>query len=131
MATTHPQYIWDHVHIRTPDVEGMARWFADTLGAEIVRTPARVDIKLGGGVIFLADAPDTVNPPPVTPYQGLDHIGLAVKDIDAVAAKLKAKGVEFTREPTTIRPGVRICFIRGPLGISVELLDRDAKYEMG
>ena len=51
-----------------------------------------------------------------------------VKDIDAVAAEIKAKGVEFTKEPTTIRPGVRICFIRGPQGISIELLERDQKY---
>ena len=71
---------------------------------------------------------DGVNSPPVTPYQGLDHFGLTVKDIDAVAAEIRAKGVEFTREPTTIRPGVRICFIRGPQGISIELLERDKKY---
>lgn len=128
--STFPTYTWDHVHIRTPDVEAMAQWFAETLGAEIVRGPARVDLKLGGGIIFLAEAPASVNPAPVTPYQGLDHIGLSVKDIDDVAASLKAKGVEFTKEPTTIRPGTRICFIRGPLGISVELLDRDAKYQM-
>ncbi len=31
------------------------------------------------------------------PHQGLDHIGLTVKDIDAVAAEIKAKGVEFTQ----------------------------------
>jgi len=73
-------------------------------------------------------AGDDVNTAPVTPYQGLDHFGLTVKDIDAVAAEIKAKGVEFTKEPTTIRPGVRICFIRGPQGISVELLERDKKY---
>ena len=72
--------------------------------------------------------PTWSNSPPVTPYQGLDHFGLTVKDIDAVAAEIKAKGVEFTREPTTIRPGVRICFIRGPQGISIELLERDQKY---
>ena len=71
---------------------------------------------------------DKVSPPPVTPYQGLDHFGLTVEDIDAVAAEIKAKGVEFTKEPTTIRPGVRICFIRGPQGISIELLERDKKY---
>ena len=45
-----------------------------------------------------------------------------------VAAGIKAKGVEFTKEPTTIRPGVRICFLRGPQGISIELLERDKKY---
>ena len=123
---------WDHVHIRTPDVEATAQWFADKLDAEILRAPGRVDIKLGGALIFLAPVtPEMgVNPPPVTPYLGLDHFGLKVKDIDAVAASLKAKGIEFTREPTTIRPGVRVCFIRGPLGISIELLDRDAKYQV-
>jgi lactoylglutathione lyase len=125
-----PQYTWDHVHIRTPDPEATAQWFADTLGAEIVRTPTRLDVKLGGANIFLAPvaADSGVNPPPVTPHQGLDHFGLTVKDIDAVAAQLKAKGVEFTKEPQTIRPGVRICFIRGPQGISIELLERDAKH---
>jgi catechol 2,3-dioxygenase-like lactoylglutathione lyase family enzyme len=131
MAGATPQFIWDHVHIRTPDPEATAKWFAETLGAEIVRTPVRLDVKLGSANIFLAPvtAGDGVNPPPSTPYQGLDHFGLSVKDIDDVAAHLKAKGVAFTKEPHTIRPGVRICFIRGPQGISIELLERDPKYK--
>ena len=85
---------------------------------------------LGGAKIFIAplEGDSVVNPPPPHPHQGLDHFGLTVKDIDAVAAEIKAKGVTFTREPTTIRPGIRICFIRGPEGISVELLERDKKY---
>jgi lactoylglutathione lyase len=29
-------------------------------------------------------------------------------------------------EPTTVRPGVRVAFLRGPEGVSIELLDRDA-----
>ena len=96
----------------------------------IIRGPGRIDVKLGGANVFIAPvkAGDGVHTPPVTPYQGLDHFGLTVKDIDAVAAEIKAKGVEFTKEPTTIRPGVRICFIRGPQGISIELLERDKKY---
>ena len=126
--TDHPTYTWDHVHIRTPDVEAMATWFADMLGAEIVRKPAMVIIELGGGRVFLAEATSDVHAPPAIPYQGLEHIGLAVKDIDAVAASLKAKGVKFTTEPTTLRPGTRVCFISGPLGISIELLERDPKY---
>jgi len=51
-----------------------------------------------------------------------------VKGIDAVAAELKKKGVEFTKEVHTPRPGIRICFIRGPQGVSIELLERDSKY---
>jgi lactoylglutathione lyase len=125
-----PEYTWDHVHLRTPDPEAMARWFESMLGAEVIRTmqqgKPRIDLKLGGANIFIAPvaAGEGVNPPPATPYQGLDHFGLTVSGIDAVAAELKAKGAEFTKEPTTVRPGVRVCFIRGPQGISIELLER-------
>ena len=124
------KFTWDHVHIRTPDVEATAQWFEKMLGAEIKRSTQqgqpRVDMVIGGANVFLAPvkAGDGVNTPPKTPYQGLDHFGLAVTGIDAIAADLKAKGVEFTREPTTVRPGTRVCFIRGPQGVSIELLDR-------
>jgi catechol 2,3-dioxygenase-like lactoylglutathione lyase family enzyme len=124
-------YTWDHIHLRTPDPEATAQWYERMLGAEVIRTmqqgQPRIDLKLGGANIFIAPvAPgDGVNPPPTTPYQGLDHFGLSVSGIDAIAAELKAKGVEFTKEPTTVRPGVRVCFIRGPQGVSIELLDRN------
>jgi len=57
---------------------------------------------------------------------GLEHIGLRVTGIDEAVAELKRKGAEFTREPTTIRPGVRIAFLRGPQNVHIELLDRNA-----
>src|SRR3569833_241693 len=113
------KFTWDHIHLRTPDPEATAQWFEKMLGAEIKRSmqqgAPRIDMVIGGANVFLA---------PVTPYQGLDHFGLSVTGIDAIAADLKAKGVEFTREPTTVRPGTRVCFIRGPQGVSIELLDR-------
>jgi lactoylglutathione lyase len=129
-SQTMPIVTWDHVHLRSPDPEATATWLENVLGGVIIRGPGRIDVKLGGANVFIAkvEQGDGVNSPPTTPYQGLDHFGLTVKDIDAVAAEIKAKGVEFTREPTTIRPGVRICFIRGPQGISIELLERDKKY---
>src|SRR5262249_8164563 len=125
-----PTYTWDHIHLRSPDPEATAQWFERILGAEIIRSmqqgKSRIDLKLGGANIFIAPvaAGDGVNPAPTTPYQGLDHFGLTVSGIDAIAAELKGKGVEFTTEPTTVRPGVRVCFIRGPQGISIELLER-------
>jgi len=124
------KYTWDHIHLRSPDPEATAQWFEKMLGAEVIRTmqqgTPRIDLKLGGANIFIAPvkAGDGVNTPPTTPYQGLDHFGLVVTGIDAVASELKAKGVEVTREPTTVRPGTRVCFIRGPQGVSIELLDR-------
>jgi lactoylglutathione lyase len=102
--------------------------------AQVIRSTVegkpRIDLRLGGADVFImpVGASDKVNAPPVTPYQGLDHFGLSVHGVDAVAAELKAKGAEFTMEPRTIRPGLRICFLRGPQGVSIELLDRDEKY---
>ena len=134
MSNAAPNYRWDHVHLRSPDPEATAAWFERILGAQVIRSTVegkpRIDLKLGGADVFMMPvAPgDKVNPPPVTPYQGLDHFGLTVSGIDAVAADLKAKGVEFTMEPRTIRPGLRICFLRGPQGISIELLERDQSY---
>ena len=134
MPNAAPNYRWDHIHLRGPDPDATAAWFERILGAQVIRSTVegkpRIDLKLGGADVFIMPvAPgDKVNPPPVTPYRGLDHFGLTVSGIDAVAAEIKAKGVEFTMEPRTIRPGLRICFLRGPQGISIELLERDQKY---
>jgi lactoylglutathione lyase len=134
MTNAAPNYQWDHVHLRSPDPEATAAWFERMLGAQVIRSTVegkpRIDLKLGGADVFIMPvAPgDKVNPAPVTPYQGLDHFGLTVSGIDAVATELKAKGAEFTMEPRTIRPGLRICFLRGPQGVSIELLERDEKY---
>lgn len=129
-----PNLTFDHMHLRTPDPEAMAQWFERMLGAEVIRTTQqgkpRIDIKLGGAKIFIAEVKpgDGVSAAPVTPYQGLDHFGLFVKDLDAVVKELKEKGAEFTMEPNVPRPGIKICFLRGPQGISIELLERDSKY---
>jgi catechol 2,3-dioxygenase-like lactoylglutathione lyase family enzyme len=123
-------FTYDHIHLRSPNPEATAQWYERMFGAEVLRSMQqgnpRIDLKLGGANIFIAQTTAEVNPAPTTPYQGLDHFGLSVSNIDAIAADLKAKGVEFTKEPTTVRPGVRICFVRGPEGVSIELLDRSA-----
>ncbi len=123
-----------NIHLRSPDPEATAAWFERMLGAQVIRSmqqgKPRIDLKLGGADVFIMPVVpgDGVNPAPATPYQGLDHFGLSVTGIDAVAAELKAKGAEFTMEPRTIRPGIRVCFLRGPQGVSIELLERNDAY---
>lgn len=124
-------YVFDHIHLFSPDPEATAAWYERIFGAEIIRTPqpggkTRLDLKLGGGNIFILDVKgDAKTSGPVkSPHQGLDHFGLHVNNIDAVCADLKSKGVKFTREPETIRPGVRIAFLVGPEDVSIELLER-------
>lgn len=126
------EFSYDHVHLRSPDPEATAAWYHRMFGAEVIHSVMsngieRTDIKLAGVNHFIAKVPDSAElaEKPENAFVGLDHIGLRVANIDAVCDELKAKGAEFTVEPKTIRPGVRIAFVRGPQNVLIELLDRD------
>ena len=126
------EFAYDHVHLRSPDPDETARYYERMFGAEIIKSVMsnglpRTDMKLGGVMFFIAQVPADASlaKKPEGSFVGLDHMGLRVKNIDAVCAELKAKGAEFTVEPKTIRPGVRIAFVRGPQNVLIELLDRD------
>ena len=124
------KFTWEHIHLRSPDPAATAAWYEQMLGAEVIRTPlpdgsTRIDLDLTGQKIFIAQADAAkTGTPPQSPYMGLDHFGLTVTDIDAAVAELKAKGVGFTMEPKTIRPGVRIAFLTAPQDVSIELIQR-------
>ena len=126
------KFAYDHIHLRSPNAEETAQWYERMFGAEIVRSiqsdgRPRLDLNLGGVAVFIAQVPEAnaVADPPQPPFLGLEHIGLRVEGIDAAVSELKAKGAEFTVEPKTIRPGVRIAFLRGPQNVHIELLDRN------
>lgn len=120
-------FTFDHIHLRSPDPEATAAFYERIFNVALKRSPQRIDFVLGGQPIFVSPVnEDSTGEAPVPPYRGLEHIGLAVTGIDAVVAEMKAKGVTFTMEPTTIRPGVRIAFLRGPENVSIELLERSA-----
>jgi catechol 2,3-dioxygenase-like lactoylglutathione lyase family enzyme len=126
------KFTWDHIHLRSPNPEATAAFYERMFGAEVIRTmqqgKPRIDLKVGGANVFIMPVVpgDKTNPSPTSPYQGLDHFGLTVAGIDAVVADLKAKGAEFTMEPNNIRPSIRIAFLRGPEGVSIELLERSS-----
>src|SRR5271167_2673152 len=117
------EYTFDHLHIRSSDPEGVASWFEKMLGAEVIRSTQlgkpRVDVKLGGQKIFIMPISegDSINAAPKSPHRGLDHFGLAVKNIDDVYERLKRRGAEFAQQVYTQRPGIRVMFLRGPEGI--------------
>jgi catechol 2,3-dioxygenase-like lactoylglutathione lyase family enzyme len=52
---------------------------------------------------------------------GIRHIAFAVEDIDAVLARLRAHGAELVGELGRYRDSYRLCYVRGPAGIIVEL----------
>jgi catechol 2,3-dioxygenase-like lactoylglutathione lyase family enzyme len=55
---------------------------------------------------------------------GIRHITFAVDDIDDVLVRLQARGGELVGEVERYEDIYRLCYIRGPEGIIVELAER-------
>jgi catechol 2,3-dioxygenase-like lactoylglutathione lyase family enzyme len=55
---------------------------------------------------------------------GIRHVSFAVDDIDAVVAGLRARGAELVGELVQYEDVYRLCYVRGPEGIIVELAER-------
>ena len=58
--------------------------------------------------------------------RGIRHIAFAVEDIDAVVARLRARGWELVGELVNYGDSYWLCYVRGPEGIIVELAERSA-----
>jgi catechol 2,3-dioxygenase-like lactoylglutathione lyase family enzyme len=54
---------------------------------------------------------------------GIRHVSFAVDDVDAVLASLRAHGGELVGEVERYRDSYRLCYVRGPEGIIVELAE--------
>jgi catechol 2,3-dioxygenase-like lactoylglutathione lyase family enzyme len=54
---------------------------------------------------------------------GIRHVAFAVDDIYAVVASLRARGAELVGEVERYEDSYRLCYIRGPEGIIVELAE--------
>jgi catechol 2,3-dioxygenase-like lactoylglutathione lyase family enzyme len=55
---------------------------------------------------------------------GIRHVAFAVDDIDAVVAGARARGAELVGEVERYEDSYRLCYVRGPEGIIVELAER-------
>lgn len=108
-------------------VEG--RWVDRVVGLEGVRADiAMMQTPDGNGRLELTK----FHSPPIqsgdrcalanTP--GIHHVAFAVEDIDAVVAGLRARGAELVGELERYKDSYRLCYVRGPEGIIIELAEQ-------
>jgi catechol 2,3-dioxygenase-like lactoylglutathione lyase family enzyme len=95
----------------------------DGVQAEIamLRTPdghGRVELAK-----FRAPAGQDGDESPPANAPGIRHIAFLVEDIDEVVARLKARGAELVGELEQYKDIYRLCYVRGPAGIIVELAE--------
>jgi catechol 2,3-dioxygenase-like lactoylglutathione lyase family enzyme len=55
---------------------------------------------------------------------GIRHIAFLVEDIEGIVAKLKAKGAEIFSAIQTYGTSYKLCYVRGPEGIILDLAER-------
>jgi catechol 2,3-dioxygenase-like lactoylglutathione lyase family enzyme len=72
---------------------------------------------------FRAPSYEGANGPAPANAPGIRHLAFVVDDIDAVIARLPARDAELVGEVVRYGNSFRLCYVRGPAGIIVELAE--------
>jgi catechol 2,3-dioxygenase-like lactoylglutathione lyase family enzyme len=111
----------NHLHIKTKDPQQTAKFYVDNMGAKIVAEIGTRGYRLDlhGLTINL-----TTHVEDQTRQQlyGMEHFALNTDDLDGTVAKLKANGAQVLEQMTSGN-GRRICFLEGPDGVQLEIIE--------
>ena len=104
-------------------------WVDRIVGLEGVRTDlVMMQTPDGHGRIELVKfhSPSSPGGDPHAPANapGIRHVTFAVEDIDDVVARLRARGAELVGELERYEDIYRLCYLRGPEGIIIELAEK-------
>lgn len=118
---------WDHVGIKSADVEKSLRFYCDILGLE-----KQEELEIMGKSFFFVGN-DTVsieieagNPSDrrIDPraQTGLYHLAFTVDDVTALVERLKSEGIPIALEPVSTRPDRLVAFVEDPDGAFIQLI---------
>jgi catechol 2,3-dioxygenase-like lactoylglutathione lyase family enzyme len=104
-------------------------WVDRVVGLEGVRAEnAMLETRDGHGRLELSKfhAPSGPGGDRHTPANtpGIRHLSFAVDDIDAAVTSLRARGAKLVGEVLRYEDRYRLCYVRGPEGIIVELAEQ-------
>lgn len=140
----NPPLAFDHVHLLSRDPKAAARWYCDMLGGEItavqedLRGAPQIDVRVGGVSIVIRGQRPGETPARTQPMQafadysshnewGIDHFGLTCRgDLLAFCDDLRRRGVRMAVEPWEFKPGLVICYVEAPDGVSIEIIQAAA-----
>lgn len=127
---------FNHVHLKAPDPEETANWYARAFNFRILSDTVRavgdrfircqtVD---GVGVnISGARTNEHLDDGNANAHWGIEHFGVNVDDIEAEITRLEGMGAKLLEGPLG-RPGeLRIAFVKGPDDTRIELLQYPAQ----
>jgi catechol 2,3-dioxygenase-like lactoylglutathione lyase family enzyme len=131
---------FDHIHLLSRDPRAAANWYREMFGGEIstvqesLRGAPQIDVRVGGMTIVIRGRRPGEEPVDTKPMQhfdgysshdewGTDHFGFTYRgDLMAFCENLKKKGVRMAVEPWEFKPGMVLCYVAAPDGVSIELI---------
>ena len=107
----------DHVDLNVKDRERARRFFVEQLGMDVIgEGPDHTYLLMGDQVLGLHDAPNGGGP------AGVHHLALRVSEWTGLRSRVGRARVTITGEKE--RDNSRSLFLRGPEGLSLELVWR-------
>jgi catechol 2,3-dioxygenase-like lactoylglutathione lyase family enzyme len=118
----------DHIHFWPSDTPAIQAWYARAFGGKPgqrprVSTPGWIDCDFFPGANFSFSQQD--KKPAPTVGRSLDHIGLEVKNLDALLKKLEGQGIKIDEgpRPSPNSKNLRVAFVTDPWGTRIELTE--------
>ena len=116
-----PTYLFDHIHLMSPNPEKTAEFYEKMFGAQksvrdLPNGRKAIAVNIGGTKVLIGERQGGEVDKP-----SLDHFGIRTDNLEEAVAELKAKGVNFTTEIRAVRQDMKISFLRTPDGVSIEL----------
>ena len=119
----------EHVHIHASNPAKTIDFFKTFFGAKVIKEFENLGRKLTilsigdkSNLSILHIPPAVKNPRPED--AGIDHIGIAVENIEDLVRRLKGEGYHFPVDLTRSTSGAKIAFCLGPDNVYLELVDR-------
>src|SRR3954453_954831 len=96
----------------------------DDVTVEVVMAPAPAGSDGFGGGRFQSPSPGAQGPAPAATRPGLRHIAFKVDDVRGVVDRVREAGWDTIGEIVDFESTFRLCYVRGPEGLIVELAER-------
>jgi len=114
--------IWK-IALLVDDIETAEDFYAGLLGMEVIsRSPRSVHLNAGSVRLELIRK-ELFEGDERLGKTGMHHLSFKVDDIEKETKKLKAKGVQFIKEPFEIVEGLKLAFFDGLNNVNLQLFD--------
>lgn len=120
---------FEHIAINVADARAVTKWYVDALGMVVMRS-----VNEPPYMTFLADRDRTMmfevyeQPVGVGDYANMHpvafHVAFTVDDIAAERDRLIAAGAKADGDIATTPAGDKLCFVRDPWGMTLQLVMR-------